>query len=348
MWDWQKNILVFDLPEPSDYRELPVLGMRTSLLSSWKAIPWAVVLALTLFLFLYLLNKLYLVRALLVLIPVGLLIWSGPPSLGPFSPYRDDAGIEPYQTLIDRVNELDGLSMWSQVETVDDHHYMGVGIHTSKHPEVLVESMNYRSHGIIYPDVPTAHEPGAQWDQALLAYLTGERTTAPWGWGELAYHYPIQSSVKGLRDALTVVLAPDRSPRSIYDALKSGKGYAVRAASRDGRLKLDRFEAVSGDLRAGMGQELGAHGPVSVELSLSFTGSEELPVTVRVIRSGEVIAESDGVPPLTLSFNDPSPDPGEAGAYYRLWIEGPDITHRLLSNPIFIRYTGEADGVPDR
>ncbi|MFC1499628.1 hypothetical protein ACFL6T_01245 [Candidatus Zixiibacteriota bacterium] len=341
MWNWQRNLLVLDLPEPNDYEKLPVLGMRTSLLGSWKNIPWAIALLACLSLFLYVLNKLYLVRASLALIPVALLIWSGPPSLEPFSPYRDDAGMQPYQTFIDRVNDLDGFSMWTQVETTDDHEFMGVRIHTSWHPEVLLETHDYRSLGSIYPSTTVAHEPGNQWDLALISYLEGNRRFAPWGWGELALH-PQQmqgSNAKRIAEVLSVVRAPDRSPRAILDALKEGKGYAVRATTLDGRLSLDRFMVNSGSASALMGEELDYQGDVSVEASWSFTGDETQSATVYLIRSGAVVDSVMGVPPMSLTYREPPHEPGVNGAFYRLQIESRG--HRLLSNPIFVRY-GEA------
>lgn len=348
MWNWQRNIIVLDLPEPEDYKELPVLGMRTSLFGSWKNLPWAIVLILCLSLFLYVLNKLYLVRALLTLIPVALLMWSGPPSLEPFSPYRDDAGMEPYQTLIDRVNELDGFSMWTQVETTDNLHYMGVGIHTSWHPEVLLGTSDYRSFGSIYPSTTKAHEPGNNWDQALISYLEGERRFVPWGWGELALH-PQQMQgrdAKRVNEVLSVVRAPDRSPRAILDALKEGKGYAVRATRLDGRLGLDHFTVKSGSESALMGEELISQGPVSVEATWSFTGNETQTVRAYLIRSGAVVDSVVGAPPMNITYTEPLHEPGERGAYYRLWIEGRG--HRLLSNPIFIRYRDEPVPEADR
>ncbi len=349
MWNWQRNILVLDLPEPKDYEELPVLGLHTSLFGSWKILPWAIVLIVCLSLFLYVLNKLYLVRALLAVIPVALLIWSGPPSLEPFSPYRADTGFKPYQTLIDHVNELGGFSMWTQVETSDNHTYMGVGIHTSWHPEVLLETSNYRSFGSIYPASGTmAHEPGNQWDQALISYLEGERRFAPWGWGELALH-PQQMQgrdAKRVNEVLSIVRSPDRSPRAILDALKEGKGYAVRATTLDGRLSLDRFMVLSGNATALMGEELDYQGPVSVEAAWSFTGTETQSATVRLIRSGVVVDSVVGTPPMNLTYIEPPYDPGESGAFYRLQIESHG--HRLLSNPIFIRYGNEPIPVTDR
>ncbi|MFC1559006.1 hypothetical protein ACFL39_00240, partial [Gemmatimonadota bacterium] len=312
--------------------------MHTSLFGSWKNLPWAIVFIVCLSLFLFVLNRLYLVRAFLALIPVALLIWSGPPSLEPFSPYRDDAGMQPYQALIDHVNDLNGLSMWTQVEAADDHRYMGVGIHTSKHPEVLLETRDYRSFGSIYPETTTAQKPGNSWDLALLSYLEGNRRFAPWGWGELALH-PIQMQgikPKKINEVLSVVRAPDRSPRAILDALKGGRGYAVRAANLDGRLRLDRFSVVSGNTHASMGETLDYHGQVSVEASWSFTGSETQPVKVYLIRSGAVVDSTMGTPPMNLSYTESLPGPDEKSAFYRLQIVGDG--NRLLSNPVFIRY----------
>ena len=53
-----------------------------------------------------------------------------------------------------------------------------------------------------------------------------------------------------------------------------------------------------------------------------------------------------GAPPMNLTYIEPPYDPGESGAFYRLQIESHG--HRLLSNPIFIRYGNEPIPVTDR
>jgi hypothetical protein len=42
MWDWQRNLLVLGLPEPSDYEHLPVVGLRSRLIASLRDLPWLV------------------------------------------------------------------------------------------------------------------------------------------------------------------------------------------------------------------------------------------------------------------------------------------------------------------
>lgn len=344
MWNWQRNLLVLDLPDPADYGKLPLLGLRRSLIESWKDLPWLLMLVCSLLLFLWLLNRLYFFRSSIALIPVLLLIWSGPPAHGPFSQYKNDTGMDPYQTLIESVNTAGGIIIWSQVETIDDRNESWGGIRTEPHPQVLLETSDYQGFSTIYPSTATAHEPGQEWDRALLAYMEGTRSIPPWGWGELALHYPEQLPEKKIWEVQTVLLAPNGSRESLLNALRGGSGYAVRATHSDGRLRLDRFEAFCGSLQAGMGDNLTASGPVSIHAEWSYTGSGSPVVSVRLIRSGEVLVSDTGVTPMELSLTESGVGVDYRKEFYRLELTAEG--HILLSNPIFVEYTGTA-GVTD-
>lgn len=346
MWNWQRNLLVLDLPDPSTYGKLPILGLRRSLLQSWKDFLWLGVVIALLVGFLIALNHLYFFRALLALIPAILLLWSGPPPPAPYSPYRQDAGTSPYQAVIDSVDRWGGIILWSMVETVDDHQMWWGGIHTDPHPEVLLQTNNYHGFGVIYADNITAQEPGHEWDQALLDYLDGLRRNPPWGWGEQALHYPEQLPDKTVGGIQTVLFAPDPSEEALMSALRRGRGYSVRTSATDGRLRLDRFEASSGQSRSGMGQWLLSSGQLAIHAAWSYTGNQPPEVTARLIRNGEVIASECEIPPTELVWEEPegSPPPPSPRprAFYRLELEGQG--HRLLSNPIFVAYTAAGRG----
>lgn len=334
MWNWQRNLLVLDLPEPALFGLLPVLGLRHSLLQTWRDYIWLGTLIIFIALFLTALNYLYFVRAAVALIPVALLLWSGPPPPGPFSPYIQNAGIKPYQTLIDSVDSWGGLALWSLVETVDDHHYSWGRIHTDPHPEVLTQTHSYHGFGVMYPDNLTAQEPGHEWDTALSAYLNGTSINPPWGWGELALHQE-QLGEKKLWHNMTVLFAPDPSREELLHALREGRGYAVHSDFEGGRLRLNRFDAISHEGVAGMGQWLSTTERPSVNALIGFTGEDPPPVTIRLISGGEVVATTQGTPPLALEWTPPSLQPGTR-TYCRLLVEGRG--HKLFSNPIFIEY----------
>ncbi len=345
MWDWQRNILALGLPGPDDYARLPVLGLRHDLIGSWRDLPWLAVLLISGAFFLVFLNRLRFVPAVLCFIPTALLIWSGPPPPAPFPAYRDETPIAPYQALIDTVRARGGFTIWTQIEATDDHSYPWGRIHTEPHPQVMLESTRYTAFGAIYPATSTVEKPGGVWDRVLLEYLAGERSDPVWGWGELALHYPEQlegSNAKRVDGVLSVVLAPDRSQEALLDALREGRGYALLAARPGGHLRLDRFEVTAGGRPGGMGSTVTAEGPLRVDAGVSFTGPEPPAVRVRLVRSGEVVLDRAGVPPLNLVFTESGPVGNEEAAFFRILVDAG--VHRLVSNPVFVRYPGTGEG----
>jgi hypothetical protein len=246
--------------------------------------------------------------------------------------------VQPYQQLIDTVSDMGGVTMWTQVESTDDHPFSWGKVHTDPHPQVLHETVGYDGFGAIYPEQHRAQEPGREWDQALLAYLSGQRSRAPFGWGELALHYPEQIDDKAIDEVVTILRAPDRSAESLLGALADGHGYAVRSAHADGRLRLDRWDITSGGTSARSGEWIEAEGVITVRVDWSYTGTDLPEIRLRLVRNGEVVAERGGRPPGSLALQASAPRPGES-VYYRLELSGRDKL--LLSNPIFVRSVGE-------
>ncbi len=342
MWNWQRNLLVLGLSDPSAFGELPVLGLRQSLLQSWRDVLWLGILLALIVLFLYALNHLYYLRMLILLVPIAMLIWTGPPPPGPYSPYVDDAGSKPYQTVIDTVDAWGGLAIWSMVETIDHQVYPWGGIHTEPHPEVLIETSNYHGFGVLYPDNRTAQLPGHEWDIALQSYLDGTRRNPPWGWGEQALHYPKQVIEDGKQvwHNMTVLLAPDRSRESLLEAFRRGRGYAVHGQKVGNRLRLDLFVAISGAESAGMGEWLNADSRPTIKAIVGFTGSDPQEVTAQLISNGRVVKSMISVPPFELEWV-PAEEEMESRSFVRLQVEGRG--HMLYSNPIFFEYTPPPD-----
>ena len=333
MWDWQRNLLILGLPAPSSYRHLPVVGLRESPVESTGDALWLLLMVAAGTGFLLTLNRLKFVTAsFLLAVGAGLLIL-GPPPAGPFSPYSGNEGIAPYQALIDSVNGLGGIALWTQVESKDDKQYSWGRVHTEPHVEVLLQTRDYEGFGAVYPDRLRAYRPGRAWDAALQSYLHGARRNPPFGWGELALHYPGQLDVKSMDQILTVLRAPDRTPQALLEALRNGRGYGVLAAHSDGRLRLDRWEADSGGARALSGEWLVPGRTVTIRAEWSYTGSDSPDISARLIRNGEVVSEQKGVPPAVLVFESEVSGLSPS-AYYRLELSGRNKL--LLSNPIFI------------
>lgn len=342
MWDWQRNLLVLGLSSPGDYAGLPVAGLRDSPVESWRDILWYVILAAAVAGFLVTLNRLRYVRAAALLVVGLLLVLLGRPVPAPFSVYDPEAGALPYQALIDAVNDRGGLAIWSQIEAVDDNHeWWWGGVHTDAHPDMLVRTRRYGGFGAIYPATTRAETAGQQWDRVLGEYVRGERETPAWGWGELALHYPDQLATKTVWEVQTVLIAAEPSEDALLEALRSGRGYAVRSTHSDGRLRLDRFEVVSAGGRAGSGEWLPASGPIRIRAECSFTGTQAPPVTMRLVRNGRVVVTRPGAPPLSLDWEEPAGQ-SSADAFYRLEIRGRNQV--LLSNPVFVRRMADPAG----
>jgi hypothetical protein len=101
---------------------------------------------------------------------------------------------------------------------------------------------------------------------------------------------------------------------------------------------LDDFHAAAGDgsRHVGPGEALSIpqDSPVSLHVSVSTTDNQGHPVTVRLIKSGEVMAHTTGVTPLHYDVLDPHGSSG-MGETYRLEVRGAQ-TGELLTNPIYL------------
>ncbi len=352
MWDAQKNLLVVGLARPEDYAALPAIGngwtpLHAGTLATLVPALGALVGGIWLFRlrrprpvrlrhFTLRVERRYrLIGAATV--AVGVLLALDAFGSGPLHPYRGDLGIRPYQELIDFVEARRGLVFWSFPEARDfSQETVGrwgtVTIRTNPHPEVLLQSRGYTGFGAIYPDTVTFTEPGRYWDRALAEYAEGRRARPAWGLGEVGYHGP----PKPLDEALTVLWLAERSRPALLRALREGQLYAVRPPP-DYHLLLDEFSiGPEGEgTGATMGGELTASGTgrLGLRLRLSASDGREVPLAVRVIRSGRVVAELEGRTPFEAVWTDDPPAPGRR-EFYRLEVKRP---HGLLSNPIFVR-----------
>jgi hypothetical protein len=82
------------------------------------------------------------------------------------------------------------------------------------------------------------------------------------------------------------------------------------------------------------GQHIESSGPVRVQARVAAAEGTVLQLRLRLVRSGEVIAEQTGMTPLSFAYVDKDIGPGQR-VYYRLLINSQ--SDRLVSNPIFVR-----------
>ncbi len=348
MHNAQRNLLVLGLTNPDDYRSLPASGNTSSYSFDWRSAVNGVPVLLAI-------PAVWLWRPLkrradqrslrramacvLIVFAVALLVNAWPLSQPAFSSYDDRLGYRPYQALIDDVRAKGGLVFWSMTEARDFHEY-GAGllgtvtIKTEPHPESLLHTMGYTGFGGLYQDGRTNIKPGELWDR-LLQLPTNEQRPIPVLIGELAFH-GLKDAGKDLHRLITALWVKERTAAGVLEALQSGHSYAVGDGDHHVQLRLGEFRVVcqGGAKSASVGDRLdpgGAH-DLMVQLSVTAVDRGRHPVKVRVIRSGQVIAQLIGETPFRVDWPDTSVPIAERMTY-RVEITG---SGELLSNPIFV------------
>ncbi len=357
MFNGQKNILVFGLPGPSDYLTLPVNGNPGSYRFDAGLLVQALPVAL-------LIPAVWCWRrrddgrrralwAGLLAALAGLLLFNARPYGDPqFAIY--DAGLRyrPYQTLIERVEALGGVTIWSMPEAKDFHEY-GLGpfgvltIKTNPYPEALQLTRGYTAFGSIYQDTRTVTQPGGIWDELLTLPDRYRKGLPPWGVGEIAFH-GLNRDTRELDQVLTVFGVRQRTAAGIVEALKTGRSYAVGQYRSKTRLRLEEFRVGchAEDPGATSGETLTPAPSCAVTVSVRVSAADPppMPVTVTVVRSGQVMGKASGPLPFVQRFVDPTPS-ADARGVYRVIVEGQEV--ELLSNPIFVEpIPAGTDAVP--
>jgi hypothetical protein len=256
--------------------------------------------------------------------------------------YNGNPGPGPYQRYIDYVNSHGGLVLWPHPEAksgIPPMEILGgvarVVSATPPHPEDLVDTYDYTGFAALYADNITATEPGRQWDAVLGQYLAGQRAKPIWGEGEIDYHWDQKGNQ--IHDILTVFLVKERTSQAVLEALRQGRMYAVRGG--DEQLVLDTFE-VESEIRRGIaGEEIPSQGLARISMRIDKLNGKQEEVKLRLIRSGQVIAQFSGLTPLEFQQVDTGIRPGEK-IYYRLMAQS--RSSRLTSNPIFVTGAGGA------
>ena len=192
----------------------------------------------------------------------------------------------------------------------------------------------YTGFGGLYQDGRTIIKPGELWDR-LLQLPTTEQRPIPVLIGELAFH-GFSDAGKDLHRLVTALWVKERTVAGVLEALRSGHAYAVGDGDHHVQLRLDEFRVAcqDGTKSASVGDRLDPAGArdLMVHLSVTATDRGRHPVKVRVIRSGQVLAQLAGETPFRVDWPD-STVPTEERMTYRVEITG---SGELLSNPIFV------------
>lgn len=341
--DWERHLLIVGLEEPKDYKELPILHNGYSTKYILSSIPIASFLFLALLIVgLYVIRWKRIIRysgiaisvfALLLLINNHLLKSS------PYDQYHGSQEISPYQLLIDYVNSRGGMVFWNHPETKSGKGKLGpIFRDTPPYPQLLIESMNYTGFAALYGDAITITEPGNIWDKVLIEYCSGQRANPVWGISSADFHREGGAGEK-LGNYPTFFLVKSKTKKDILDALKKGRMYACRGDADSPRLILEDFSISDSksSQKVVMGEEIFSKGYPSINIRISTTDSEKgNSITVRLIRSGNLLETFSTETPLNINFEDDFFEPGKK-IYYRL--DAIDKKGRkLVSNPIFVQF----------
>ena len=334
--NYERRILTIGLERAEDYRDLPIIhnGFSTRFTADFLPIIFIFFVPLIIGVFFLRRKGIYRVSGITIgVLSILFIINTDPFRSSPFDQYHGDQGIAPYQLLIDYVKSRGGMTFWNYPETRSGKRRMGpISLDTQPYPHVLVESKGYTGFAALYGDNITVTEPGNIWDRVLLAYCKGKRDRPVWGISTADFHKEGEAGEK-LGNFPTVFFVHRRTKKEILEALKNGKMYACRG-SYPQIAKLDEFSVCSskGEIKGISGDEVVLKGNPRLKISLSAAEPTKNRVTVRLIRSGEVIGRFEGDLPLEINFEDEFHKQGKK-VYYRMDVHGYGT---LVSNPIFV------------
>lgn len=348
MHNAQRNLLVLGLTRPEDYRSLPASGNPGSYTFDWRgAVNGAPILLVVPAVWLWRplrrssdrRSSRRTVACILIVLAAALVANAWPLSQPAFSSYDDQLGYRPYQALIDDVRAKGGLVFWSMTEARDFHEYAAgplgtVTVKTEPHPEAMLMTTGYTGFGGLYQDGRTSIKPGELWDR-LLQLPTSEQRPIPALIGELGFH-GLSDAGKDLHRLVTALWVKERTVAGVLEALRFGHSYAVGEGDHHVQLRLDEFRVAcqGGAKSASVGDSLDPAGARDFMVLLSITARDRgrHPVKVRVIRSGQVLAQLAGETPFRVDWPDTTVPLAERMTY-RVEITG---SGELLSNPIFV------------
>lgn len=253
-----------------------------------------------------------------------------------YDQYHGDQGSGPYQQFIDYVLSRGGLIFWSSPEATYSKRIGKVKVQTLPYPELLLETVNYTGFASLYEGYRQVGGPGGIWDRVLREYCEGIRKKPVWTIGEIDYHFGGESNGKAINEVQTVfIIRQQLSQRTILDALKAGKMYALRR-TREYELILKEFIVINEKQQiAFMGDEIVCKRTPVIKFHICSSDNKARKIKVKLIRSGEVIKIFQADSPLRVEFQDMLSD-SEKRLYYRLDIET-RYPHKIITNPIFVK-----------
>jgi len=341
--DWERHLLIIGAEDPEDYKKLPILhnGLSTQYIFSLSS-AWFFLLFIPIVVSLFMLKKKGIVRysgIAVFVFSLLLLVNNHPFKSSPYDQYHGPQGISPYQLLIDYVNSRGGMIFWNHPETNSGRGKLGpIFKETLPCPQVLIESRDYTGFAALYGEGITITEPGNIWDKVLKEYCQGQRAKPVWGISTADFHREGESGEK-LGSYSTIFLVKNKKKEEILDSLRKGRFYAYRGNIDSSRLILENFSIQDPEAsqRSVMGEEIFSRGYPRISIRINISGLEKRdPLTVRLIRFGDLVGTFSGEAPLNIEFKDEFFSPGKK-IYYRL--DARDKNGRIVvSNPVFVKF----------
>ena len=334
-----KHLFIVGFDTPEVYEQLPILdsNFSTRYATHYQQYFGGCVVFFLLFLVAFLKGYKKKLTRLIAGIMFLLVLNNIPFRSSPFSQYKGDLGVQPYQELIDYVNNNGGLIFWNHMEAPNEIKQKGrISYKTGPYPEDLMLTSGYTGFQSVADSPVMQIEPGKEWDNVLGEYIQGKRKKPVWGYG--ANNYLCEDGETKLGEIRTIFLVRQKSRNDVLDAMASGRMYAVRQTG-DERISLDDFtvsDVVSGQ-QATMGEELISNDFPELKIKVRMTNGEEKTVRLSVIRNGMEVKQETIALPYELNWRDVSLNKNDGPVFYRLKVEA-DSKNYLVSNPIFIRF----------
>ena len=332
--EYDCRMIIIDFNNPEDYDSIPNLPYKFSLRYTSRLLPGTLIFIIPLIIGLILLKWKGVFRfagIFLILLSLLGIIEYNPFRSSLFSPYQGDKGIAPFQELIDYVNEKGGMCFWNYPEQKSGTRSHGpINVKTPPYPQVLRESDGYTGFSAIYGEYTTITDPGRDWDMVLTEYCMGGRERPVWAISSADFHEDGRLNLR-LGSFPTVFLVKEFTLAGILEAIKNGRMYCARG---DGEIwpKIDYFN-VLGEVgeEAFMGDTLITGRDPVIKFGISHNGDQSKPITIHLIRGGELLETFEGDTPMDIEYLD-STTPRGVMTYYRLM----DDREHLVSNPIFV------------
>ena len=241
--------------------------------------------------------------------------------------------------LIDHVYKNNGMVFWAHPEVKHEETIpvniptleQNIGINTQAYPHLISETTNHSGFAVFWEGMNVLGKPGGLWDFVLEEYCNGLRSQPVYTIAELDFEE--SNNLKLLNESNTFIFAKDRSRKSIFNAIKTGRMYSTRNFTGE-TVFLEDFTAY--DIRTEQSAFLGetlelTSKPVALHIKMINT-SETKTITVMLYRNSTKIKEFILKDSLDTWFTDKNiPD---KNFYYKLYAGKKWVT--LVTNPIFI------------